>query len=159
MKGLNLAIDYVNYKPRTKKEVERHLIKKDVDEKEIENIISTLEETYLLNDIDYVKEYTRFGLEKRRGIFRIKQELRERGIKEYDIEDGLYQLEREEDIEFQSIELENAKIERDRIVKNYGNTLKIKEKVMRRLNYLGYGSHIIFKTVGELSWERDGKFL
>ncbi len=151
MNSLDMGIRYISYKPRTEKEVRVYLNDKGVSLDEINDVVSKLKAAKFINDLQYVKDYTRYALEKKRGKFRIEMELRDRGVSSFDIEDGMYAFEEEEDISLDSIMLMNARKVRDSILGSLEADKRQRDKVMRKLNYLGYNQSVIIKVLQEIS--------
>lgn len=147
-----IATRYLEHRPRTVFEMKEHLRKKEFEEDEILTVINKLLERHYLDDKEYVYQYAIYAFEKSRGTYRIKYELKQKGVSEFDIEDGLYEYSNFVGMSLEKIEFENASMQAEKILKD--NELsdkekrkKIFDKVARRLNSLGYSTSIIISVL------------
>jgi regulatory protein len=77
------ALRLLSLKPRTKKELTEALKKRGTPGKEIEVILTRLEDLGYIDDIRYAEVFSRFGARERIwGRFRILLEMKKRGIAE-----------------------------------------------------------------------------
>jgi regulatory protein len=80
-KEYNRALDYLSYRPRSRREIELYLQKRGVPETQIEAIAGRLERAGLLDD----EAFARFWVENRerfrpRGLRALRYELRNKGV-------------------------------------------------------------------------------
>nr|WP_233168409.1 RecX family transcriptional regulator [Paenibacillus roseus] len=76
-----LAITYLGTKPRTRKEIERYLSRKQLEPELIEQIADRLEAEKTIDDREYARMYARQRLRNHaKGRLAIKQELQQRGV-------------------------------------------------------------------------------
>ncbi|HEM6405606.1 TPA: recombination regulator RecX [Streptococcus suis] len=88
--GKNLALYYLSFKQRTKKEVSDYLKKYEIEENNIVKIVTVLEEEKWLDDENYVDSYVRQNaLNGDKGPAMLRQKLMMKGISKSIIEDGL----------------------------------------------------------------------
>ncbi|AXI66947.1 recombination regulator RecX [Streptococcus suis] len=79
--GKNLALYYLSFKQRTKKEVSDYLKKYEIEENNIVKIVTVLEEEKWLDDGNYVDSYVRQNaLNGDKGPAMIRQKLMQKGI-------------------------------------------------------------------------------
>lgn len=92
-KGKNLAIYYLSFKTRTKKEVENYLLTQEIPTTDIEQILLELEKIHLINDQAYCQRYieTQLTLENY-GPYQILQKLKLKGLDEELINEQLLRL-------------------------------------------------------------------
>lgn len=159
-KAINLSINYLAKRQRTKMEVVNYLEKKEIPDEIIVEVISNLENKKFINDVEFVLNYTRYALlEKHYGLYKLKNELKNKGISNNDIEDGIYKFIQEEDKDIEQIQIEQAikliKPILDRSVyANYEEKTKLKNKLMNKLNYRGYSMSIVIGVVDKLIREK-----
>lgn len=141
----NKALRFLSFRPRSEKEVEDYLKKKNSDSETSKKIINKLKEYNFLND----KEFARLWFESRtklkpRAKRVIKMELKQKGIDE-EIIDNLFENNNTEDKE---IALALA----ERRVKRYANEdpQKRKEKMYRYLASKGFNYDIIKDVVDHI---------
>ena len=149
MNALEKAMGYLAARPRCEKKVRDYLKNKGYEDADIEDAVGYLLERKYLNDVEYVRSYLRYGLGKGKSLFRIKYELACEGVSEFDIEDGIYLFEENEDLTISEIEHENAEKEARKIFKGdykelpYEDKKKLQDKLARRLNGKGYPAGFI----------------
>lgn len=80
-KALSIAYKFLNYRPRTEKEVRTKLINKKIDNEIIEAVIEKLKDYNYLNDRDFCKNWIDYRLKlKPMGKSRLFQELVQKGV-------------------------------------------------------------------------------
>lgn len=86
----SVALNYISYKPRTKYEVRRRLEREEYPENLIEDVIAYLESLEYLDDHSYARLFAeeRFS-SKGYGPYRVRQDLRKRGVKSDIIDQAL----------------------------------------------------------------------
>lgn len=141
---MEAAARHLASRPRSAAELRNYLIKKGFDKEDVEDAILRLKENRYLDDISYACAYIRYSMEKRKAVFRIKYELREKGVSDFDIEEGIYMFEDEAECDISEIEYENAKQEAEKYMLRMK---KDREKTARRLYSLGYPSSVIFSVL------------
>jgi regulatory protein len=82
-KAYNRALDYLEYRPRSRQEIARYLQKRDMPQAQIEAVIDRLEHAGLLDD----EAFAHFWVENRerfrpRGPHALRYELRSKGVNE-----------------------------------------------------------------------------
>ncbi len=84
------ALHYVGYKARTEYQVRQHLSKKGFKTPVIDQVIAFLHRYCYLNDAEFAREFIRSYLKRKpSGYYRVRYELRRRGIAEHLIEAAL----------------------------------------------------------------------
>lgn len=151
METRNDALRYIANRPRTVEEMREHLRNKGRSEESINQVIEDFISCKYLDDVKYTEMYIRYALGKKKALFRIKYELQQKGVKEFDIEDGIYLFEDENSVDINEIQRENAYKEADKILGKLGEEIEKKhlDKLARRLNTLGYSSSVIASILGE----------
>lgn len=86
LKALNLSYFYLNFRPRTYKEIKDYLQKKaakfKLDEKTIAKAIKSLEQDNLINDRKFIEWFVEIKTTRRpASLFLIKQKLLKHGVK------------------------------------------------------------------------------
>lgn len=152
METRNDALKYIANRPRTVEEMRQHLRKKGRNEESINKVIDDFISCKYLDDVKYTEMYIRYAFGKKKALFRIKYELQQKGVKDFDIEDGIYMYEEENNVDIKEIEYENARREAEKILGKLGEEeieKKHYDKVARRLNSLGYSAGTITGILGE----------
>lgn len=91
--GKNLALYYISFKQRTKKEVLDYLAKYEISGAPAQRIVANLEEDKWIDDKGYVEAYIRQnGLSGDKGPSMLRQKLMTKGISKSIIEDGLAEI-------------------------------------------------------------------
>ena len=144
------ALNYLEHRMRTTKEMRARLLDKGFEESECEETIIWLKESRYLDDASYGCEYLRYGFEKRRSINRIKIELKEKGLSPEDTEQAIFAYEDEYEVDIMEEEYSRAQAEAKKIIEREGRDEKSRAKAGRRLSSLGYSSSMIYKVLGEV---------
>ncbi|QKY71540.1 recombination regulator RecX [Lentibacillus sp. CBA3610] len=80
-KSYTLAINFLSYRMRTKKEIHGYLLKKEVDEEHIAKIMDKLSEEGLVNDNEFAQAFVRTRIQTaEKGPMLVKQELMQKGV-------------------------------------------------------------------------------
>ncbi|WP_164670008.1 recombination regulator RecX [Virgibacillus doumboii] len=80
-KSYTLAINFLSYRMRTKKEIYDYLVKKEVDEEHITKIIARLNDEGLIDDKQFADAFVRTRMETaNKGPLLVKKELLEKGV-------------------------------------------------------------------------------
>jgi len=142
----DLALKYINYKMRSKKEIKEYLIKKEIDNNLIDEVITKLETQGYLNDSYYVKAYINDKINlSYDGPYKIKENLIKMGISE--------------DIVLTNLELFDEKLEVERIKKLIDKQIKnnrnksdylLKQKIINNLVNLGYTKSLVISNMGDI---------
>ena len=153
LKALNLSYFYLNFRPRTYKEIEEYLQKKAAkfkfDEKTISKAIKSLQQDNLINDQKFIEWFVEIKTTRRPiSKFLIKQKLLKHGVEKQLIDEYL---------EKNTVdELKLAKIALEKRWLRFKNLPK-KEKFQKTASFLGrrgFSYDIIKKTIAEFG-EKD----
>ncbi len=92
-KAKNVAIRFIEYRPRSLAETRRHLHKKEYPEAVVERVLQRLQAVDLLNDADFA----RYWVDQResfkpRSKMALQQELRQKGIERDLIDDAIAEI-------------------------------------------------------------------
>jgi SOS response regulatory protein OraA/RecX len=161
----DVALKHLAHRDRTCQEMRKHLREREYTAEEIESAINYLLDMNYLNDVTYTEKYIEYGVSKGKGSLKIKGELLQKGIDKYLVEDILScsekletQNERERALEQALKIVSNIKInvlydcddDFNTKAQKYKELQRIKTKVARRLENLGYSRDVIFATVDEV---------
>ena len=89
MDARKYAVSYLNAGPRTEKQVRDYLRKKGCGREETEEAVKELKDYGYIDDENYCRMYFEYAFDRKRGIERIKRELREKGVSSEIIEMAL----------------------------------------------------------------------
>ena len=133
-KSYNKALDMINRRLRSEKEIKQYLIKSEVEEKDIEEIINNLKRIGLIDDRLFAKAYTNDKVNlSTDGPDKIRKYLENNNIKEEYISDALNNINKE---------IINSKIDKIITKKIKTNTKYtpyiLKQKILTYLINLGY---------------------
>lgn len=164
------ALKHLAHRDRTTMEMRHHLEDKGFDREEIEKTIEYLADMHYIDDVSYVEKYVQYAISKGKGSVKIKLELKEKGIapellddlKSYS-EELAGQSERERAYE-QALKVLGSKSitsyeedETDEIgngferkKQRYQEIQKLKAKIARRLESLGFSRDVIFSAIEEV---------
>ena len=148
------ALNYLEHRMRTEREMKRRLAEKDFKSEEIEETIAWLKESGYIDDVAYGAEYLRYAFGKGRSINRAKIEMAEKGISPEDVEKSMFAYEDEYQVDIMEVELERAMEQAEAAVRKNGTDEKALAKLGRRLNSLGYSTNIIYKAINKYREER-----
>ena len=88
--GLQMAMNYLSYQLRSKKEIFTYLKEKEIEPEDRVKIVQRLEELRLLDDAIFSESYVRTAMRTSdKGPRNVAQQLKQKGISEEDIQHGL----------------------------------------------------------------------
>ncbi|MCM8766275.1 MAG: recombination regulator RecX [Candidatus Omnitrophica bacterium] len=145
-KAKNYALRILKYRPRTKKEILERLKKKKYSPDLIERVMQEMSEAGLVNDKEFVKFWVNWRREVNpRSKNFISWELKEKGIPEELIEEGLEGISKEDDFG-QAEQLAKKQFVR---LKNIAPE-KAKRRLYGYLQRRGFSQEIIFEVISRL---------
>ena len=150
-KAYNLAVNYLARRMRSEKEIKDYLIKKELDEAVINEVLHRLISQKYINDQEYALAYVRTQANTTdKGPDLIKLELKEKGIGEGTLMQALEEYPREQQIE------KATKMSEKFFQRNSKESLKIqKQKLENLLLRKGYSFEVIGIAVNETEVEKE----
>ena len=149
--GLQLALNYLSYQLRSRKEIIDYLKDKEFLVEDRKKIILRLEEMNLLNDKVYSESYVRTLVRTSdKGPKVIRQQLKRKGINDEDIEHGLTFYTIEDQVEVAIATAQKA-MKRYR-TKSFKDGL---QKVKLHLVQKGFNYEVIDLALEEISFEKN----
>lgn len=155
-KYIDLAMNKLDYRMRTEKEIRDYLkgldsTKMEIDDDIIDEAIDFLKFSHFLDDVVYSEEYFKYGKKKLWGEQRILLELLKKGVSREDARQGFEN----------AIENSDEKIDSDkesalklgiRIARENSETDpdKLYARIGRRLASLGYSPALCYDVIGKI---------
>lgn len=152
-KAFDAACDYLSIAERSSFEVEKKLKEKGYEPDEIAEALEKLKELGFVDDKAFGRRYAEFALAKGRGLYRIKNELRKKGISSFDVEDIMFELE-EDGMTGPEQQRERAAEIAAEVLAGHEPDDRILAKISRKLAGLGYSPQDIYHVLGRI---RNGK--
>lgn len=150
-KAYNMAIRYLSYRMRTKKEMVDYLVKKEMDEEVIQQVLTKLESEGLLDDGAFADAFVRTRINtSTKGPQLIKRELLQKGVSEEEANTAL---------EMYTYEKQLDKLIR-LVIKTFKPTSKksYQEQIRSmKVSFLqkGFGADVIQEAITEAQLEKD----
>lgn len=148
----NKVLHYIDFKPRTKKEVEKYLGDFDLSKELIDKIIKKLIKISYIDDERFARSYTLEAIRKQKGRLYILKELETKGISKDITSKYLEEYDKE-------LEIENAKKVALKLAKTISKNPLKKQKIQlsNKLLIEGYSYDIISYVINsiELSDESE----
>jgi SOS response regulatory protein OraA/RecX len=145
-----VASRFLENRMKTKSQLKKHLQTKEYAENQIEMVLSQFEEYGYINDSDYAAVYISHCIPKGQTMWRIKRELKERGLSETNIEAGVERYIEETGHNPVDDEFQRGKLQAEKII---GNQTPLDSKLLakagRKLVSLGYRSETVYAILGE----------
>ncbi len=141
--AFNVAVKYASSKLKTEKQIRDYLYKKEFKKATILPVIEKLKEYGVIDDKIYMESYIKSNPNFSKN--KLKQKLIMSGISKDLIDDKLNDLEDEDSC------LTNAK----KFLKNKIMDQKTREKLIRRLTYLGYSWDSINSVLKTLNFDEE----
>lgn len=146
-KAYQAALNYLNFKMRTEKEVRDHLKKKEYQS--VDSVIEKLKNHRFINDSEYAISFVRTNyILKNDGPRKIEQALYKKGINKNDILEGLEEYKMDQQKE-NALALAEKTLNRQRNKSSREVIQKVREQLM--LN--GFSSEIISEVMEEIDTE------
>lgn len=147
--GKNLALYYLSFQARTKKEVSDYLLKYKIAPAQITIILQALEADNWINDLSYCQNYLEGQLRSgNKGPYRLQELLKQKGIPSELVSKLLDQY------DFSPLALKEA----EKLQKKYAQRLShrnLQTKLKQSLYQKGFNSQSINQAMKQLSWEKD----
>ncbi|MBS4197635.1 recombination regulator RecX [Lederbergia citri] len=150
-KALNAAIIFLSYRMRSGDEIRQHLKKKEWDEPVIQAVLLELAERKYVDDLEFASAYVRTQVNGgKKGPLTIKQELKQKGIKDQLIEEAMGHYSEEQKIEH-AIQLGN------KVAKQNSKLSErfLKQKIEQFLLTKGFPFNIISIAIDEIEYEKN----
>ena len=150
-KAYVLTIQYLSYRMRTKKEIRDYLIKKEIFEDAIPDIIDRLVSEGLVNDLEFAKMFTRTRIETSlKGPAVVKREMIEKGVARELAEEAiqLYTYEIQYEKASKLIEKKLNQTQKD-------SNVKVQQKLQQFMMQKGFSSDIIQELMQDVK-EKQG---
>ncbi|MBS4220149.1 recombination regulator RecX [Bacillus sp. FJAT-49711] len=150
-KALNAAINFLSYRMRSEEEIRQHLKKKEWEDPVIQAVLLTLVDRNYVDDLEFAAAYVRTQVNGgKKGPLNIRQELRQKGIKDSFIEQSMDEYSSEKQIEH-AIQLG------DKIARQNNNLSEtfLKQKIEQFLLTKGFPFNIISIAIDEIDYEKD----
>jgi SOS response regulatory protein OraA/RecX len=146
----DVASRFLENRMKTRNQLEKHLQTKGYSEDQISVVLSEFEEYGYINDSEYAAVYISHCIPKGQTIWRIQRELKERGIKDSKIEEGLERYIEETNHDPLADEFQRGKIQAEKIIGHQNPAdSKLLAKAGRKLVSLGYRSETVYAILGD----------
>lgn len=141
----NKALHYIDYKPRTKKEIEKYLKDAEASDESISSIVKRLIKVHYIDDERYAQSFVLESIRKEKGRNYINNTLLEKGIDPNYILDCLEEYDKE-------MEIENATKKANKVTKTISKypIKKQKQKITERLITDGFGYDVINTVLAKI---------
>ncbi|HFI0214170.1 TPA: recombination regulator RecX [Streptococcus suis] len=147
--GKNLALYFISFKQRTRKEVLDYLAKYEIVGTTALKIVANLEEDKWIDDKAYVETYIRQnGLSGDKGPAMLRQKLMTKGISKSLIDGGLAE------VDFSDLAGKVA----EKLLRKYQNKLPLRalqDKLVQGLMAKGFSYELAKQTIGQLRFTSD----
>lgn len=149
-KAKEKAFKLLGYKSYTRYLLKQRLLREEFNEEVVEEVLCRTEELGFINDVDYARRCAADLLNfKKYSLSRIRQELRHRGVSDFDIDEALENLIEEVDPQEQITQLIQKKYLK------YLSDEKGRRKTVNALLRLGYNYSQIRQAMNEFEIELD----
>lgn len=141
----NKAIHYIDFKPRTTKEILKYLKEHEADEEAIKNIVKKLTRIKYLDDERYAVSFVNESIRKQKGKNYIQQQLNDKGVDSNYIHEALKLYEHD-------LEKENVVIKATKLAKTLSKypIKRQKQKITERLLVDGYSYELINYSLSQI---------
>lgn len=145
-----LAIGYLGFKPRTRKQIQQYLSRREFEESNIQYALDRLESEHIVDDEQYARQFAAGRLRNSsKGRLWIKQELRQRGVSKQTAAEAVDELDR-------NAELASAKSAADKKWRSLkGDNKEKKRKLFGFLMRRGFPGDIVREAARSV--ETDGE--
>ena len=144
------ASRFLENRMKTKSQLKNHLQTKEYPADEIDIVLAKFEEYGYINDSDYAAVYISHCIPKGQTFYRIKRELKERGISDSNIDQG---LERYMEVNNHDPLVDEFRRGKEQALKIIGQQTPVDNKLLakagRKLVSLGYRTETVYAILGE----------
>lgn len=145
------AIHFLSYRMRTKKEIRDHLIKKEVEQEQADEVMERLEREKLLDDGEFAKMFVRTRISTSdKGPGFIRRELSEKGVSAQYIDEALelYTFDDELEKAVKFVLKKSRSLARE-------SSFQQKQRIQTSLMQKGFSQSAIKEALGTLAEERN----
>lgn len=94
------ALHYLSFRPRSRREIEQYLARRQVPEAQAAEIIARLERVRLVDDAAFARSFVESrGALRPKSRWALKQELRAKGVGDQEIEEAIEQVDEQEGVQ------------------------------------------------------------
>lgn len=150
-RGYQLALKYLSYQMRSKKEISSYLKKHEIESTYLPEILKKLEEVGMIDDQNYADSYVRTMIKTSdKGPKVISQQLKKRGVDEEEIANALEIFDEEELFII-------AKRTAEKLVYKYrrNSNREVYQKIQYQLNAKGFSPDTIREVMDELVFKKE----
>jgi len=151
MDARDRALRYLNARVSSVGQMREYLRRKGYDEEEIGETIRQLLEYGYLDDRKYAALFMESGLEKGRGMLRIRRELKQKGVADEVIDEAAESLDEIPDefgVAFAQARAMLSGVDFGQM--DYAEREKQKARIARRLAGKGFSSETIYRVIGRI---------
>lgn len=146
--GYQLALNYLSYQLRTEKEIRAYLKDNEIESADRQKIVARLKELKLLDDLVYGESYVRTQMRLGdKGPRVLQQKLKQKGLKENDIQQALYLYEADE--QFQ-VAIHTAKKALRKF--HHSSQREVQQKLQQLLMTKGFSNDISKSVLAEIDF-------
>lgn len=150
-RGLQLAMNYISYQLRTKKEVDQYLKEKEFSSQDRPKILARLEELKVIDDRFYAESFVRTQLSLGdKGPKQLQQKMKAKGLDDDTIAYGLTFYTKDDEVAL----AEAVAIKLNKRIHHKSHRERL-QKIRMGLLQKGYDSAIIEQVMSELTLELD----
>ncbi|MFG6149666.1 recombination regulator RecX [Halobacillus sp. B23F22_1] len=145
------TINYLSYRMRSEKEIRNYLVKKEVDEEHIDEIIRRLYQEKLLDDLEFAKALVRTRINtSTKGPLMLKKELIEKGVDASLADEAVQEFPFDQQVE-KAVKLAEKKLKSDRKKSQRQQIQNVQQHLMQK----GFNSDIIKESLTQLPEEEE----
>ncbi len=136
--AFNLATKYVGSRLKTEQQIKDYLYKKNYHKQTVDVVIEKMKEYKIIDDKNYAETYARSNQNFSKN--KLKQKLFSFGVKAQDVDESLVEID----------DFESCKKNAEKYLRNKTLDKKTIEKLIRRLQSMGYTWDVIKSTLNYL---------
>ncbi|MBQ9796026.1 MAG: regulatory protein RecX [Clostridia bacterium] len=141
--AFNLATKYISSKLKTEQQIKDYLYKKNYHKQTVDAVINKLKDYKIIDDKNYAETYARSNPNFSKN--KLKQKLFASGVKSNIVDESLSDVD----------DLESCKKNAEKYLRNKDIDKSTIEKLIRRLQGMGYNWDTIKSTLNHLKWETE----
>lgn len=146
--GYQMALNYLSYQLRTEKEIRTYLKDNEIESTDRQKIVDRLKEMDLLNDLVYSESFIRTQMRLGdKGPRVLQQKLKQKGVKDSDIQQALYLYEGDEQYQ---VALHTAQKALRKF--HHNSQREVQQKLQQLLMTKGFSSDISKRVLAEIDF-------